>query len=61
MAPVDGSGGFPRSFFEEHVREKSSTYAWLFESMLERAGFSIEDVSYAATRAHARYICVRPA
>jgi ubiquinone/menaquinone biosynthesis C-methylase UbiE len=59
-APMDGAGGFPRSFFEEHVREKYSTYAWLFEVMLEKIGFEIRSASYSATEAHARYLCVKP-
>jgi SAM-dependent methyltransferase len=48
--------GFPRSFFEEHVREEYSTYTWVLEPMLERAGFRIMRASYSR-RAYARYVC----
>jgi len=59
-APADASdAAFSRSFFEEHVREKYSTYAWLFEAMLRRTGFEIRDATYAATGVHARYTCVK--
>ncbi len=58
--PADGNGTFSRPFFEEHVREKYSTYAWVFEGMLERTGFEIADVSYSDTQAHAKYTCIRP-
>jgi ubiquinone/menaquinone biosynthesis C-methylase UbiE len=50
--------GFPRSFFEEHVREEYSTYTWVLEPMLERAGFRIMRASYSR-RAYARYVCVK--
>ena len=54
----DGTG-FPRSFFEEHVREKYATYSWLFEAMLRKVGFEIRDVSYRDTGTYATYTCVR--
>ena len=57
---ADGTGGFSRSFFEEHVREKYGTYAWLFEAMLEKVGFEIRSSSYSDTMAHGRYLCVKP-
>jgi cyclopropane fatty-acyl-phospholipid synthase-like methyltransferase len=50
--------GFPRSFFEEHVREEYSTYTWLLEPMIERAGFRIARASYNR-QAYARYVCVK--
>ncbi len=58
--PVDGTGGFSRSFFEEHVREKFGTYSWLFEAMLEKVGFEIRSVSYSDTQCHGRYLCIKP-
>ncbi|MCX5530696.1 class I SAM-dependent methyltransferase [Streptomyces sp. NBC_00006] len=33
--------GFTRADFEAHVREEFSTYGWILEGMLERAGFDI--------------------
>lgn len=53
-------GGAERAFFEDHVREKYSTYGWLFEAMLRHAGFEIEAASYAPSGAYARYLCRRP-
>ncbi len=58
--PAESSTGLTRAFFEEHVREKYSTYAWLFEAMLQEVGFEIESVSYSEDQTHARYLCVRP-
>jgi hypothetical protein len=37
---TDGQG-FSREDFESHIREKFSTYAWILEGLLDRAGFSI--------------------
>lgn len=59
--PADAEGTFSRAFFEEHVREKYSTYAWLFESMLRTVGFEIREASYSQPRTHARYVCSKPA
>jgi ubiquinone/menaquinone biosynthesis C-methylase UbiE len=58
--PADANALFSRAFFEEHVREKYSTYSWLFEEMLRKVGFEIESTSYSEVQAHARYLCVKP-
>ena len=58
--PAAGTGGFSRGFFEEHVREKYATYAWLFEVMLRRVGFEIRTASYSDTQCHGRYVCIKP-
>ncbi len=55
----DDGRGFPRSFFEEHVREEYSTYAWILEAMLRDAGFEIRDAMYRDTKTYARYTCVK--
>ncbi|MFE7760374.1 class I SAM-dependent methyltransferase [Streptomyces sp. NPDC057438] len=53
----DGEG-FTRTDFETHVREEFSTYAWIVEGMLRRAGFDI--VSRAFPRpTHAEFCCRR--
>jgi putative AdoMet-dependent methyltransferase len=62
---IDGVGkddgtGFPRGFFEEHVREKYGTYSWLFEAMLRNAGFEIREASYRETKTYATYTCIKP-
>ncbi len=44
--------------FEMHVREEYSTFAWIIEGMLTRAGFDIREVSYP-TPTLAEYLCVK--
>ena len=44
-----GEGGedeWGRADVEEHVRDEHSTFTWLLEPMIERAGFTIEDAAY---------------
>jgi ubiquinone/menaquinone biosynthesis C-methylase UbiE len=53
--------GWTRSEFEEHLREEHSTFSWLLEPMLERAGFEIREASYGSARIYAAYICVKAA
>ncbi|MGP3934705.1 class I SAM-dependent methyltransferase [Nonomuraea sp. KM88] len=48
--------GFTRADFEAHVREEFSTYTWIMEGLLERAGFAI--VSHdSVSPTHAEYLC----
>lgn len=47
--------GFTVSDFEMHVREEYSTFAWIIEGMLERAGLEIESVEFSAPE-YAEYI-----
>ena len=51
--------GWTRAELEVHVREEHSTYDWLLDAMLTRAGFEIEDASHAASRTYSAYTCVR--
>lgn len=55
MAKPAGEG-FTVSDFETHVREEYSTFAWIIEGMLTRAGFEIEQVNYLAPE-YAEYVC----
>jgi ubiquinone/menaquinone biosynthesis C-methylase UbiE len=48
--------GFTASDFETHVREEHSTFSWIIEGMLTRAGFEIESADYP-TPEYAQYIC----
>ena len=48
--------GFTRRDFETHVREENSTFAWILEGMLERAGFTIEE-SDRSDPAYGVYLC----
>ena len=55
-----GSGdGFPRSFFEQQVREEFYTYTWLFEPMLDEVGFEIRDVDYGSYGAYVKYVYIK--
>jgi SAM-dependent methyltransferase len=57
-AVTDSAAGWTRAELEEHVRGEHSTFSWLLEPMLERAGFEIRDRWYSDSRAYARYVCV---
>lgn len=48
--------GFTVSDFETHIREEFTTFAWIIEGMLTRAGFEIERADYPA-REYAQYTC----
>ena len=56
-AMSDGSG-FSRESYEVHVREEHSTFAWIIEGMLARAGFTIEDADLQGG-VYATYLCSR--
>ncbi|MGI8855021.1 MAG: class I SAM-dependent methyltransferase [Thermomicrobiales bacterium] len=51
--------GWTRPELETHVREEYSTFSWLLEPMLERAGFDIREASYRPSRTYAAYTCVK--
>ncbi len=57
-AATDPSKGYTKEDFAEHIRTESSTFRWLFEPMLEAAGFEIVDAEFAA-RLYGAYTCVR--
>lgn len=56
VAREDGSG-WTRADFSTHIREEHSTYSWILEGMLTRAGFAIEQATYD-TPAYATYLCI---
>jgi ubiquinone/menaquinone biosynthesis C-methylase UbiE len=58
-APEDPSQGYTRRDLEEHVRTENSTYRWLFESILETAGFEILDVQFQRS-VYGAYTCRKP-
>jgi len=60
-ASDDVEGGWTRAELEEHVRDEHSTFTWLLEPMIERAGFTIEQAEYSDDRMFAHYRCVKPA
>jgi SAM-dependent methyltransferase len=51
--------GWTRPELETHVREEHSTYDWLLEPMLRRAGFEVRDATVGPSRTYAAYTCVR--
>jgi ubiquinone/menaquinone biosynthesis C-methylase UbiE len=57
-ASEHAGSGWTRSELETHVREEYSTFSWLLEPMIERAGFKIQDVQHRGS-IYATYTCVR--
>jgi SAM-dependent methyltransferase len=53
----DVEGGWTRAELAEHVRDEHSTFTWLLEPMLERAGFDIIEAEYSPSGMEARYLC----
>ena len=49
-------GEWVRSDIEEHVRDEHSTFTWLLEPMIERAGFEIEAAEHSDDGFYAEYI-----
>lgn len=54
---ADVERGWTRPELAEHVRDEHSTFTWLLEPMIERAGFDIADASYSESGVFARYLC----
>jgi putative AdoMet-dependent methyltransferase len=62
QALVDGLGrtdgtGWSREDFESHIREEFSTYSWILEGLLDRAGFDV--IATAFPRPTHGEICCR--
>ncbi|MGH3487089.1 MAG: methyltransferase domain-containing protein [Actinopolymorphaceae bacterium] len=51
--------GWNRRDLEEHVRDEHSTFSWLLEPMMRRAGFVIEVADYSADGIFAKYVLRR--
>lgn len=58
-AGEDVEQDWSRAELEEHVREEHSTFSWLLEPMIERAGLQIEDVRYSDDGIFAKYVLHR--
>lgn len=54
-----GEDNWGRADVEEHVRDEHSTFTWLLEPMLQRAGFTIETADYSADGIFAGYVARR--
>ncbi|MDV2981596.1 UNVERIFIED_CONTAM: class I SAM-dependent methyltransferase [Actinomycetes bacterium ARC8] len=53
-ASIDGE--WSRDEFEEHIRDEHSTFRWLLEPMIQRAGFDIVEFQYTAETFDAKYV-----
>jgi ubiquinone/menaquinone biosynthesis C-methylase UbiE len=51
--------GWTRKELETHVRDEYSTFTWLLEAMLTRAGFEIAATDYGRAGAYASYTCLK--
>ncbi|MDP9071320.1 MAG: class I SAM-dependent methyltransferase [Actinomycetota bacterium] len=58
-AGPDGEQSWSRPELEEHVRDENSTFSWLLEPMMERAGFRIEEALYSDDGVFAKYVLRR--
>ena len=57
LGHTDGRG-FSREDFETHIREEFSTYAWILEGLLDRAGFDIVSSDFPRPT-HGEFLCRR--
>jgi len=55
-ATADPSVGYTSDELAEHVRQEFSTFSWILEEMLERAGFTLLDRQYVRS-VYATYTC----
>ena len=55
-ATADPSVGYTSDELAEHVRQEFSTFSWILEEMLERAGFTLLDRRYVRS-VYATYTC----
>jgi len=49
--------GWTRAELAEHFRDEHSTFTWVLEPMIKRAGFDMLDTNYSASSMFARYLC----
>lgn len=54
---TDGTG-FSREDFESHIREEFSTYSWILEGLLDRAGFDVISTNFPRPT-HGEFCCRR--
>jgi len=58
-APAETDVSWTRAELETHLREEHSTFSWLLEPMIERAGFAIQQAQHSHSRAYAAYTCIK--
>jgi ubiquinone/menaquinone biosynthesis C-methylase UbiE len=56
-APASPAQGWTAEELAEHVRNEQSTFSWLLEPILVRAGFDITDRRYSENQIYAAYTC----
>ena len=57
LMTTDVEAGWTRAEIAEHVREENSTFTWLLEPMIVRAGFEIIESTYSTSQMLAQYLC----
>jgi ubiquinone/menaquinone biosynthesis C-methylase UbiE len=57
-ASTDARSGWTRAELETHLREEYSTFNWLLEPMIERAGFTIRDGQHHNS-IYSAYTCIK--
>jgi ubiquinone/menaquinone biosynthesis C-methylase UbiE len=60
QATTNALNGWTRAELETHVRTEHSTFSWMLEEILERAGFRLQTAEYSQSRIFAAYVCERP-
>jgi SAM-dependent methyltransferase len=58
-APTDPARGWTSAQLAEHIRTEHSTFMWLLEPMLERAGFEVRERFLSDDGIYGAYTCVR--
>ncbi len=58
-APRDAAEGWTREELETHLREEYSTFSWLLEPMLLRAGFQVQAATHSTSQTFSAYTCVK--
>jgi SAM-dependent methyltransferase len=56
MASERSEAGWTREELEAHVRDEHSTFTWLLEPLLDRAGFDVVSADYGTVGAYAAYV-----
>jgi SAM-dependent methyltransferase len=56
-AAASPEDGWTRAELETHLREEFSTFTWLLEPMLERAGLAIIEACHSDDGIYAEYVC----
>ena len=57
---TSADNGWVQADVAEHIRDEDSTFTWLLEPMLLRAGFHIVDADYSDSGVFAKYLCAKP-